>query len=1266
MLTLLSICMIFSSTVTLVQSSIIKQHSSSAFDYSDALVAPDLPHRRFEALSDGQSPSPGYYETSEYLIGSVAVGIILLESNGTIDPSTEDWSSTQESWVWSEISGALTWLENYNPNADISFVFDIHLRVPTSYEPINHLHTDQYLWINEAMTYLGYAGASYFTQVRDYINDLRDTLDTDWAFTIFLANSYNDWDGEFTDGYSAYAYLGGPFFVMTYDNDGYGIGNMDFVAAHETCHIFYATDEYNGVTETSGYLGVQDHEGSGCMMDRALSWWLCGASREQLGWRDSDSDGIQDILDTLPNTAIDPYSPDPTNETILTYTGNVTVTPYPNNNPYGWGRDITINTITNVEFRDDTGQWSTASSTDGSFDEAEESFRFTTSPFAAGNHTIETRGINSVFNIETSYASDEVSTLSPYGTVVYSTSSPERGATNGLAWDGTALWVSGAFSGMIYRFNPYTNMTLTSFNGPTMSLRDVAWDGNNVWVTSWNPRAVYKLDPSDGTVLFSFSPPFSGHPDGLTWDGQYLWVGEEDSRIYKVDPSSGSAVSSFSVPYEPIYNPRGLAWDGANIWAGYQAVSLIKRHSTTGSVLASFESPSTGQQGLAWDGQYLWSTGGDNMIYRISVQVVIRVPRNYQTIQEAINSAKPPGYLIRVAPGTYYEHIIVNKTVSLVGENREATIIDGNRTTQTLVKITADDVTLTNFTIQRAGEMGFASQAEALYLLGSRVSVTSNIIRDSNKGIFIRPLSNSNQIIDNVITGNFFFGIDCGSSNNRIIGNSVVGNTPYDGIIMSSWLKGPLGEYWPSGGNVLRGNNLTQNGANFGIEYGGWVSGGELYPPPVSAFVQDIDTSNLVDGKPIYYILNSSNTIIDNVSNIGYLGLINSKNVTIRNLTLTTSNYQGMLLANVTDSTVETVYTSARRNQIALIWSNNNVITNSTFVNAWSGIHLVRSDNNTIYQNDVAYGSAYGRGIRLDKSIGNAIVENSIRFSRYGISFLWGSVQNVIFHNNFISNTDQLYGEGFQNIWDNGYEGNYWSDYNGTDTNEDGVGDTYLPWQEVDYYPLMNPYLGHNIAIVNIQINKTIVGQGGIQRIDVEVVNVGSFPQTFNVTLYANTTLIQTKTITLTAGESTVVSFYWNTTGVSYGNYTISAYAWPVPDETHTANNMNTDGTIFVSFPGDVNGDGKVDSADLIDLSKAYGSTSSTLNWNPNYDINGDNKVDISDLFDQAKNYGETVQIMGVNIVEKTSLTTALRLFMVLSMLGVFVGKRKLPRKLKN
>jgi hypothetical protein len=365
---------------------------------SDVIIAPDI--ASFLSVSPSAlPPSPGYLETSEYLIGKVAVGVILLESNGTIDPSTENWTPQREAQVINEIISGLTWLKNQNPQANVSFVYDVHYAVPTSYEPINRPSTDMGLWVREAMKNLGYLSPiHWFSLLRDYVNALRASYGTDWAFSIFVVDALNDPDGLFADMKYGWSTLGGPYFVMPYHSSG--MGN---VAAHETCHMFYASDEYDSYTTPSGYLGVPDLTHSGCLMDGNV-WWLCDSSKQQLGWRDIDKDGIQDIVDTYPNSTLTPYSPNPTNKSALDFTGSIKEIPYPNKNPYGTHQNITINTISRVEFRVDNGSWQTAGANDTLFDEADENFYFTTPPLSTGYHSIEVRGVNSVGNIETDYA----------------------------------------------------------------------------------------------------------------------------------------------------------------------------------------------------------------------------------------------------------------------------------------------------------------------------------------------------------------------------------------------------------------------------------------------------------------------------------------------------------------------------------------------------------------------------------------------------------------------------------------------------------------------------------------------------------------------------------------------------------------------------------------------------------------------------------------------------------------------------------------------
>ncbi|MGD0979308.1 MAG: dockerin type I domain-containing protein [Candidatus Bathyarchaeia archaeon] len=114
-----------------------------------------------------------------------------------------------------------------------------------------------------------------------------------------------------------------------------------------------------------------------------------------------------------------------------------------------------------------------------------------------------------------------------------------------------------------------------------------------------------------------------------------------------------------------------------------------------------------------------------------------------------------------------------------------------------------------------------------------------------------------------------------------------------------------------------------------------------------------------------------------------------------------------------------------------------------------------------------------------------------------------------------------------------------------------------------------------------------------------------------------------TEQVSLNATDQTTLTFTWNTTDFAYGNYTISAYAQPVPGETDTANNNFTGGVVTVTIPGDLNGDFKVNHVDLIMLADAYGSKPGDAKWNTNADLNGNSRVDLADLVALATHYGQ-------------------------------------------
>ncbi len=165
---------------------------------------------------------------------------------------------------------------------------------------------------------------------------------------------------------------------------------------------------------------------------------------------------------------------------------------------------------------------------------------------------------------------------------------------------------------------------------------------------------------------------------------------------------------------------------------------------------------------------------------------------------------------------------------------------------------------------------------------------------------------------------------------------------------------------------------------------------------------------------------------------------------------------------------------------------------------------------------------------------------------------------------------------------------------------------------------------GYDVSTKNIISSKTIVGQGYNVTMNVTIKNEGSFMETFNLTVYANTTSIATLTnVTLTSGSSTIITFTWNTTGFAKGNYTIWAYAWPVRDETDISDNNCTGGCIAVTIPGDVDGNLEVDIYDVTAICVCYDSKIGDPMYHANCDVDGNGIIDIYDVTAACITYGQ-------------------------------------------
>jgi parallel beta-helix repeat protein len=141
--------------------------------------------------------------------------------------------------------------------------------------------------------------------------------------------------------------------------------------------------------------------------------------------------------------------------------------------------------------------------------------------------------------------------------------------------------------------------------------------------------------------------------------------------------------------------------------------------------------------------------------------------------------------------------------------------------------------------------------------------------------------------------------------------------------------------------------------------------------------------------------------------------------------------------------------------------SHNNTISGNYIEDSGTGIQLVESYNNTISQNRII-GNA--EGIGLGSGGGHSTVfHNLISDNGYAFTF-WANSHNTIYENNLINNTNQVNAWTSSNNWDYDSMGNYWSDYNGTDENNDGIGDTpYVistspeDYGDADNYPLIEP-----------------------------------------------------------------------------------------------------------------------------------------------------------------------------------------------------------------
>jgi len=372
------------------------------------------------------------------------------------------------------------------------------------------------------------------------------------------------------------------------------------------------------------------------------------------------------------------------------------------------------------------------------------------------------------------------------------------------------------------------------------------------------------------------------------------------------------AESSNNLIYDNYFNNTNNAWDdGNNTWntTNTTGTNIIGGPYLGGNYWSDYAVSDTNEDGFG-DTPYN-ITGGANKDYLPLVLPVYNVDtgEDFYTIQDAIDDSNTAnGHTITVRRGTYNENVDVYKqlTIRSTSGNPVDTVVHASNANDHVFSVTADSVNITGFTVK-------------------------NATGDGKAGIYLSNVQHCN-ISTNNVTNNYDGIYLYSSSNNTLTNNTACNNTNY-GIALYS-----------SGNNTLSGNSMSGNQYDFRI----W-SDTSLFD-----WTQDIDTSNKVDGKPVYYLVDKANQVINSSTNAGYVGVVNSTNITVKDLTLS-NNGQGVLLCYTNNSRIENVNASNNYDGIYLYCSSHNMLINNTACNNTNyGIALYSSSNNTLSGNSMS------------------------------------------------------------------------------------------------------------------------------------------------------------------------------------------------------------------------------------------------------------------------------------------------------------------------
>jgi parallel beta-helix repeat protein len=448
-----------------------------------------------------------------------------------------------------------------------------------------------------------------------------------------------------------------------------------------------------------------------------------------------------------------------------------------------------------------------------------------------------------------------------------------------------------------------------------------------------------------------------------------------------------------------------------------------------------------------------------------------------------------------VRDGIYTENVEVNNShLTVQSENgSDSTIVQVANPDDHVFEVTADYVNISGFTVEGATD----HRTAGIYLYYADYSnISNNNCSNNYEGISLYG-SNHNIISNNNCSLNYYNGICLWFSCNNSISNNrcsishrgiFLGYSNNNSVSNNRCSNNAGGiELSRSNNNKLTGNTMLEEGI-------------EIWGDSLSHYSHEIDESNTVNRKPVYYWKDVNGGRIPDGA--GQVILVNCKDVVVENQDLNKGGI-GIEVAFSSYIIIKNNNCSNNDDGIVLWYSNNNSITSNNCSNNWYGICLRYSNDNIIKNNncssnnyfsiDLWYSNNnsiknnncsnnwyvfYNRvGIYISNSNNNSISNNNCSNNYAGLA-LYESNNNKIHLNNFINNTDNVHSSDSTNIWNSteeitytyndstytNYLGNYWGDYKEKypDAEEiDGCGIWDMPYSidsDRDYHPLMEPW----------------------------------------------------------------------------------------------------------------------------------------------------------------------------------------------------------------